>query len=477
MPTRTHSIRDLRRPTLWLTVVAFVFQAGVLGLVYWRSGSLDTFAFRSLDCGEYYQIARNLVQGNGFSQSQAAPYEPDTWRTPGYPLFLAGLMALLGDAPSRLILAQQVLSIFNVILFHAIAVRYLTPRRAMAAALIFLVEPYRVYYSLWLMATTWFVTILLLAWHAWIRAKETKRSFWVVACGAAVGFLILVWPLAILLPVFLAGGMLIDNLRANDPNVGSNSRESAATIAAAKVGSVLIFSVSVLAVVGTWMARNHRVAGHFALSHQSGIVLAYFKATEVALWRDGRARDRYVETSLDPARQNDPHDHWDSVDARLRRHFADLPEEQAASLQWRNLAQGNRTPLDAFRISAELKGIALQECLAAPWSTLACCAVRVADNLTFPLSLSLVAYRGLESSSRWRHAVLGAVYAGLAAAALVGVLRGGGPRVHRFFPLAAASALLLAATPQVDPRFRAPVTSILVLMAWFVMKKPVPPEP
>ena len=51
-----------------------------------------------------------------------------------------------------------------------------------------------------------------------------------------------------------------------------------------------------------WMTRNRIAAGHFALSDQSGVVVAYFKATEVVLWREGRTGDRYLETSLDPAK-------------------------------------------------------------------------------------------------------------------------------------------------------------------------------
>jgi hypothetical protein len=46
------------------------------------------------DAREYYQIAINLVQRNAFSRSKEPPFEPDSLRTPVYPLFLAATLKI-----------------------------------------------------------------------------------------------------------------------------------------------------------------------------------------------------------------------------------------------------------------------------------------------------------------------------------------------------------------------------------------------
>ncbi|MDY0279176.1 MAG: hypothetical protein RBR35_01285 [Salinivirgaceae bacterium] len=46
------------------------------------------------DSREYYQIAANLVNGNGYTFDWEAPYKTNLYREPGYPLFLASLLKL-----------------------------------------------------------------------------------------------------------------------------------------------------------------------------------------------------------------------------------------------------------------------------------------------------------------------------------------------------------------------------------------------
>jgi hypothetical protein len=210
--------------------------------------------------------------------------------------------------------------------------------------------------------------------------------------------------------------------------------------------------------------RNQRVAGKLALSHQSGIVLAYFKATEVILWRQGRTEDRYLETSLSPDRRDDPHPIWESIDESLRLDLYDLPIEQQKELTWSNLAQGNKTSVDSFRISAALESIAYGYLLESPLSTLASCLARCASILTFPLDLALWPPKGVEVN-RLRSAALGVVYFLLVLGVAVRLARRRIGFDVIYFPLACTLAWLLATTPQTDPRFRVPMIPLLIFVA------------
>lgn len=212
------------------------------------------------------------------------------------------------------------------------------------------------------------------------------------------------------------------------------------------------------------MTRNHSLAGHFALSHQGGVVLAYFKATEVVLWRDGRTADRYLETALDPAKAGLPHAVWEEIDARLRSRFPSLPEDERAALQWRNLAQGNKTTTDSFAVSQALSEIGRSFLLASPVTTAMCYLVRCGSILTFPLNLALKPPAGVEVD-RLVSAMKGVVYLLLCLGVLARILRGRLTFEQVYFPLACVLALLLATTPQIDPRFRVPMIPLLLVVA------------
>jgi 4-amino-4-deoxy-L-arabinose transferase-like glycosyltransferase len=452
-------MRLVARPVLQLLVVSTVVHAGVMLTTTVRTGRADSYAFKSLDCNEFYAIARNLAEHGAFSRNESPPLVPDTWRTPGYPLFLATFMFLFGRSPTMLVAVQQLLSILNVLLLFSIARLWMTDRRALAAAVLFLLEPYHLYYSLWLMSATWFTTVLLLVWLVWQRTFQAPRWGWLALLGALSGALVLVRPVGGLVPVAVLLGLIVAVVREKRQRADNRGRTN--LIAASRLAA---FVAACTLVVASWMIRNDFVAGHFALSDQGGVVLAYFKGTEVTLWREGRATERYVETSLDPAHRDRPHPVWEGIDARLRGKFNSLAEGQRAMLRWPNLAQGNKTKIDSFAVSEALSEIGWSDLTASPLSTAVCSLVRCGSILTFPLNLALRPATGVEVG-RLESALKGSVYLLLCVWVVVRLLRGGLTFERVYFPLACTIALLLATTPQLDPRFRVPMIPLLVVIA------------
>lgn len=464
------------RPVLYLVVAAVAVHAVVLLVTHVQSGGIAACAFRSLDATEYYRIAQNVVAHGTFSQGQAPPLTPDTWRTPGYPAFLAAAMLVVGDSPSGLVLVQQALSVFNVALVFWLARPWMSDRRAALAALLFLVEPYHLYYSLWLLATTVFTTTLLLAWWAWHRALEARRVTWLALPAMLVGGLVLVRPVASLVPLALLPGLFIWALRrrtgqtpdrgqAEVPSAGRRASDHQAPAGRRRLWLGLAVWVACCGAAPTlWMTRNLALAERFSLSDQGGVVLAYFKAAEVELWRQGRARERYLETTLDPARADARHTVFEGIDAHLRDRFTHLDDEIRSTLRWPNLAQGNRTSVDSFEVSDALADIGWSYLTEAPFGTAVCCLLRCGSILTFPLSLALDPPEGL-TVHRGRSAVLGCLYLALVVCVAVRLVRGGLGFASAYFPLAVTLALLAATTPQVDPRFRVPMIPLLIVLA------------
>lgn len=443
----------------WVVAAALVVHIGLLSVVRIRTGAIDTFTFSSLDAREYHAIAVQLAEHGCFSQAADGSCRPDTWRTPGYPLFLAACMHGVGTSPGALIVVQQVLGVLCVGMFHRLARGYLGDRRAIAATAVFLLDPYRLYYSFWLLSTTLLTFFLLVIWMAWRFTERRNRYLGAILVGVCSGYFVLIWPGTILVPALLLPGLLLLTERV-PVNIGTPQPWSRHRIAVGALAAGFAFSI-----VGAWAVRNHFVAGRFALSHQSGVVLAYFKAAEVELWKKGRTADRYLETSLDPGQAQQPHRVWESIDQEIRGRFQELPPDRTSALHWRNLAQGNKSSIDDFQIDDELRAIGLRRILAGPWQTATCYVARAVANLTFPMSLAIWPPSGVQTSSA-RSLILGLVYSLILLSALWNVAHNWRKWRLWFFPIACTVAFLLAVTPQIEPRFRVPLMPLLAFLAF-----------
>lgn len=441
-----------------LLTIGLVVHLAALTYLHFRSGGIAAQAFQSPDAREYYAIAWNMATSGAFSQSEAPPFRPDTWRTPGYPMLLAAQMVFLGNSPQTLIALQHVLSLINVLIFFAVVREPLGARRALAAAVLFLIEPYQMLYAGWLLSTTWQVTLLLLAWGAWRAGMRNKSGGWFVILGGLIGALILVWPGHV-----VTGACLF--ICAWWMRWGVN-RQARFSSHAQRVSfaSPLLLLFAMLLVVTPWLERNRQISGRFALSDQSGVVLAYFKAAEVVLWKQGGAKDRYLALSTDPAHAGFPHATWEGIDRELQRRLADVDKSVRDEVHWSRLAQGNRTSIDSFRISRELTAIGLHDLFASPLAAMACYTVRMFDQLTFPLSLAVDTPAGIHVN-RVKSIALAALYALLCLFALAQILRGRIDRQELMFPLIVTAAMLLVAAPQIDPRFRVPMIPLLLFVA------------
>lgn len=453
-------MRFAQRPYLTLTIIGLAVHLAVVAVFQVRLGGLDAYAFRSPDAREYHALARNLVASGIFSQDSTTPFHPDTWRTPGYPLFLAMLIVFFGDAPTTLIMAQHILAIGCVLVFYAVSRQFLGPGRALVISILFLLEPYHLLYSGWLLSTTLQTLVILLAWASWNAGMQTRATGWFLILGGLLGALILIWPGYAILALTAFPLLWIVRWRLHRQLwlVPGSARISAA--------APLALLLAALVVIAPWLERNRQLGGRPALSSQSGIVLAYFKAAEVVLWRQGGSKDRYLALSTDPAHANFPHATWEAIDRELRLQMSDMSESARMDIHWSQIAQGNRTPVNSFRLSQELAAIGVRHLLASPVATISCYAVRIADQLTFPLSLAVSPPAGT-GANRVKSAAISAPYVALCVMLLFQLLRGRMAWMDAAFPITVIATSLLVAAPQIDPRFRVPLIPFLLFAALF----------
>lgn len=233
--------------------------AGVFAIAAERG--LDP-SFLTGDSRAYALLAEHLLGHGVFSLAAQPPYHPDSFRAPGYPLFLAGLYAVAGSWPLALFL-QVVLLASAPLLLYAL-VRPYDERAALWGALVFALEPLRLFYSASVLSDALFVCALLGSLLLFMRGIDRGSLGMLGAAGAVLGFGILVRPIAILLPVLFAGY---------------------AAWALPRKRLALVPLLAALIIVAPWAMRNQAHFGSYQLSSVGAYNLAVYNAPVYAAYR------------------------------------------------------------------------------------------------------------------------------------------------------------------------------------------------
>jgi hypothetical protein len=278
--------------------------------------------------------------------------------------------------------------------------------------------------------------------------------------GLLAGALVLIRPAGLLLP-------LLAVLAAALEGRGHPARR--------RIASAAVCLVGVAAIVGPWLLRNRVVAGHWALSHQSGASFAYHKVADVVLWSQGRHRERFDAQALDEVRS--------AIDQRLRhqwqQRFGPLTPQQEQALTWKKLNFGQADGIDPFVASSLLWKVGREMLAGRGRAMAACFMVQGLEMLVFPLGLVLdppvgqgtapfsLLGGGHSRTALAAAAVIGSAYAGLAVLAAWNLLAAACRRCWpaHFFTVWLILALVLPILPFEDPRFRLPLVPFLLLLA------------
>lgn len=165
-----------------------------------------------VDAGDYFSYAYNLSHHGVYSiartwQSDAAAQAPiaDSYRPPGYPLFLTmiGTPEPTGAYVRRVSLVQAGLGVLSVLFSYLIAVRFLGRNWALVVALLCALSPRLAIISTYLLSESLFVFLLLGSVLSLIKALESRSRWLFVVTGVLWGLCSLVRPTSELLPPLL----------------------------------------------------------------------------------------------------------------------------------------------------------------------------------------------------------------------------------------------------------------------------------
>jgi 4-amino-4-deoxy-L-arabinose transferase-like glycosyltransferase len=218
-------------------LVRLLFNVFVMGL---EDSGLELFP----DGKEYDALGLSLAEGSGYARNQS----PDTYRPPGYPLFLAAAYVLFGHSVAAVKILQSILDAATCVMILLIGERLFTRRVGVIAGLIAAVYPFLIVYTGFVLSEALFVFLSTGFLYALVRFREDGSWRWLAVAGLLLGGMNLTRPAVLLLPVLLFCWLWVE--------LGTKRR--AAVIAA-------VLALWMLVPILPWTVRNYLVRQSFIL--------------------------------------------------------------------------------------------------------------------------------------------------------------------------------------------------------------------
>jgi len=196
----------------------------------------------------------------------------ETFRTPGYPLFVAFSYALFGVKAWAVLLLQVFVDIGAVFLLARIGTLVFSRRVGLIAAALYAIDPQAIHATQVLLSETVFVFLVIAGLYACLRARAGGRAGGFVAAGVCIALAALVRPVAQYHLLIVAVCVLLWQGRP--------------TLASARNAAVLLLSFAVVA--GPWMARNAALYGAPKLSSIQGENLLFWQVTYARVAQTGQ---------------------------------------------------------------------------------------------------------------------------------------------------------------------------------------------
>ncbi len=243
------------------------------------------------DSWGYEQMAENLLKYKAYcppadtfhienySDYQLTGYaflHYDTFRTPAYPTFMATIYFLAGIKPYLVIFFQILLSLVSVFYVYKICLLIFNNFEfAKLSTLIFALDIHSAYVANQLLTDTLFVLFFLASTFYFLKAIETGKLFYIVACAYFMGVACLTRPVVLFYP-----SIAIVLLLAIKQSIGWKFKAS------------IIYLLIFLGIAGTWSYRNYEQYGHFKMTTEDGSGLLMYYAA----YADARISHRNIDT-------------------------------------------------------------------------------------------------------------------------------------------------------------------------------------
>ncbi len=229
--------------------------------------------FIQSDAIGYDQIALNLISGHGFSMKPTAPYIPDNFRTPGYPILIASIYGLFGHQPAIILYLQAFLGAFTCLIVYYIGRTIASPKVGLIAAIFLVISPHSITYTAVLWSDTTYTLVLTVSlWLTTIMFNNFKLK-WVVLSSLFLGLATLFHPRSLYLPALIVLLIVLSQMK----------MEKWRSVLAHTGIYVSFFALSLL----PWIVRNYMVFGVPNVTSVAGKNMLYYGAALTEASRTG----------------------------------------------------------------------------------------------------------------------------------------------------------------------------------------------
>jgi 4-amino-4-deoxy-L-arabinose transferase-like glycosyltransferase len=204
------------------------------------------------DATGYHYLAQCILQHFSFCDN--------TFRTPGYPAFIAFFYFLFGIKPWVVLAAQIFLNVFSVWMLYRLTEIVFNKKIALIAAFLLAIDPHQILFCHFLFADTLFATLFLLSLFYFVKGLFSNKAMHFILCAVFLGLNLLTKPVIQFYPVALVLFLLIWTKFQFIERI-----KYAATI-------VIISALFVT----PWMYRNYSEFGHFSVCSISGFNLFFY---------------------------------------------------------------------------------------------------------------------------------------------------------------------------------------------------------
>jgi 4-amino-4-deoxy-L-arabinose transferase-like glycosyltransferase len=249
-------MRAMRRARLDLAVLAALTL--LTNFLYFAHSSGDFFY---PDSATYIEPAKSMLAGHGFVSPDG---EVETFRTPGYPVFLLPFIAVTHDFASAVVIAQHLMNVALAMAIYLFARHRFSRGIAFAAAAIFAIDTPTIHYANKVLTETLF-TVGLFALIAFALRPRANLPL----LGLLAGALVVVRPAGIVYFIVLTVVFILERRK-----------------------HVALFVIASLLLPVGWAARNRVRTGVFAIADVAGInMLLHRAAGSLAIFDDYEFQD------------------------------------------------------------------------------------------------------------------------------------------------------------------------------------------
>lgn len=246
----------MKKFLIFLVITVLLYTPFLVYLVHLenRVGDFDAYPTYRYpvyegDSVEFASLADRLVSNHTFSLHDG---EPETFRTPGYPLFVAFFRAM--HLPYVVIpFLQMIMVAVTALLMYQIAVRFLgiSSRLAWLAGILYILDFTTMFNTILIGTDILFVMLLMVAVY-WLLSR--RSPVWIAGAGAVLSYGVLVRPVALYLGFLLVLYFVYRRWWKN----------------------AIVFGVAFVLVLSPWLVRNKIQTGVIGISSISAYNLLYY---------------------------------------------------------------------------------------------------------------------------------------------------------------------------------------------------------